>query len=978
MPKGGLLHAHTDATLPLNDVFDIVHKYGANIEICSTHPLTAENLDNGHAKLQFRPTKVPITEASTEIAASMLTNDYKPGMWCNYHQISALFKDSKLDDYIHAQMLISAKECYVTHNTMGKIWSKFSNCFSVLAGLLSYEPIWEEYAKRLVLNCVDDGVGYLETRLLMITEFFYDIECNLRLTRRDTVLILLRGIEAAKRTLQEQGKIEEFYGLKIIYCTLRFLKPEEIWSSMMICLDLYKEFPELIKGFDLVGHEDSSEAYTLKAYLPILLRFQELQLEEFGDIKVPFVFHAGETLGDGSPVDENLYDALLLGTRRIGHGYSLYKHPELMKMCKERGVLVESCPISNEVLRLTGGIGNHPVAALINHGVPVSLSSDDPAIFQNPILSYDFYTLLNHSTKTNLATLKVLARNSLTYSLMENPMKERVMRKWEQHWDEYLDWIVNIMAQVAGPQPAGVDVNSSSFKDKGKPMEVRLSNMTAAKTISSVVRSSLGPRGLDKMIQTSNGKVIVTNDGATILNHMAVLHPAARMLVELSKAQDVEAGDGTTSVVVLAGSLLGAAEKMLNKGIHPTIIAESFQAAAAKAVQVLEEISIPVQLDDRDALLRAATTSLNSKIVSQYSNVLAPIAVDAVKKLANEESTNVDLRNIRTVKKVGGTIDDTELVDGLALEQPVVTSAGGPTRIEKAKIGLIQFQLSSPKPDMDNKIVVNDYRQMDKILKEERQYLLNMCKKIKKSGCNVLLVQKSILRDAVNDLSLHFLSKLKIMVVKDIERDEIDFISKSTGCKPIADIEHFTEDKLGQAELIDEVHKNGAKFVKVSGLKNPGKTVSILCTGANNLVLEESQRSLHDALCVVRCLVKKRFLIAGGGAPEIHISRKLSEIAQGLKGMESYCFSAFSEALEVIPTTLAENAGLNPIAIVTELRNRHAKGEVTTGINVRKGLVSDIKQENVLQPLIVTTNALEQATETVSLLLRIDDYSISR
>ncbi|TIC55228.1 t-complex protein 1 delta subunit (tcp-1-delta) [Wallemia mellicola] len=957
MPKGGLLHAHTDATLPLNDVFDIVHKYGANIEICSTHPLTAENLDNGHAKLQFRPTKVPITEASTEIAASMLTNDYKPGMWCNYHQISALFKDSKLDDYIHAQMLISAKECYVTHNTMGKIWSKFSNCFSVLAGLLSYEPIWEEYAKRLVLNCVDDGVGYLETRLLMITEFFYDIECNLRLTRRDTVLILLRGIEAAKRTLQEQ---------------------EEIWSSMMICLDLYKEFPELIKGFDLVGHEDSSEAYTLKAYLPILLRFQELQLEEFGDIKVPFVFHAGETLGDGSPVDENLYDALLLGTRRIGHGYSLYKHPELMKMCKERGVLVESCPISNEVLRLTGGIGNHPVAALINHGVPVSLSSDDPAIFQNPILSYDFYTLLNHSTKTNLATLKVLARNSLTYSLMENPMKERVMRKWEQHWDEYLDWIVNIMAQVAGPQPAGVDVNSSSFKDKGKPMEVRLSNMTAAKTISSVVRSSLGPRGLDKMIQTSNGEVIVTNDGATILNHMAVLHPAARMLVELSKAQDVEAGDGTTSVVVLAGSLLGAAEKMLNKGIHPTIIAESFQAAAAKAVQVLEEISIPVQLDDRDALLRAATTSLNSKIVSQYSNVLAPIAVDAVKKLANEESTNVDLRNIRTVKKVGGTIDDTELVDGLALEQPVVTSAGGPTRIEKAKIGLIQFQLSSPKPDMDNKIVVNDYRQMDKILKEERQYLLNMCKKIKKSGCNVLLVQKSILRDAVNDLSLHFLSKLKIMVVKDIERDEIDFISKSTGCKPIADIEHFTEDKLGQAELIDEVHKNGAKFVKVSGLKNPGKTVSILCTGANNLVLEESQRSLHDALCVVRCLVKKRFLIAGGGAPEIHISRKLSEIAQGLKGMESYCFSAFSEALEVIPTTLAENAGLNPIAIVTELRNRHAKGEVTTGINVRKGLVSDIKQENVLQPLIVTTNALEQATETVSLLLRIDDYSISR
>lgn len=243
-----LISSKQTTALPLNDVFDIVHKYGANIEISSTHPLTDENLDKGHAKIQFRPTKVPITAESTKIASRMLSNDYEPGTWCNYHQINALFEDSKLDDYIHAQMLISAKECYVTHDTMGKIWSKFSNCFSVLAGLLSYEPIWEEYVKRFVLKCVDDGVGYLETRLLMITELFYDIECNLRLTRRDTVLILLRGIEAAKHTLQEQGKLEQFYGLKIIYCALRFLKPDEIWSSMMICLDLYKEFPELIKG----------------------------------------------------------------------------------------------------------------------------------------------------------------------------------------------------------------------------------------------------------------------------------------------------------------------------------------------------------------------------------------------------------------------------------------------------------------------------------------------------------------------------------------------------------------------------------------------------------------------------------------------------------------------------------------------------------------------------------------------------------
>ena len=239
---------------------------------------------------------------------------------------------------------------------------------------------------------------------------------------------------------------------------------------------------------------------------------------------------------------------------------------------------------------------------------------------------------------------------------------------------------------------------------------------------------------------------------------------------------------------------------------------------------------------------------------------------------------------------------------------------------------------------MENQIIVNDYRQMDKILKEERQYLLNICKKIKKTGCNVLLIQKSILRDAVNELSLHFLSKLKILAIKDIERDEIEFICKSTGCKPIADIDSFTEDKLGYADLVEEADATGARVVKVMGVKNAGKTVSVLVRGTNPLVLEEAERSIHDALCVIRCLVKKRALIAGGGAPEIYVSRKLMDYAKTLKGMEAYCFQAFAEALEVIPTTLAENAGLNPIAIVTELRNRHAQGDVTAGINVRKVL----------------------------------------
>lgn len=381
-----------------------------------------------------------------------------------------------------------------------------------------------------------------------------------------------------------------------------------------------------------------------------------------------------------------------------------------------------------------------------------------------------------------------------------------------------------------------------------------------------------------------------------------------------------------------------------------------------------------------------AAATVPSKSSTDASSATAPGASSAAptsrSALSHQDasaSASVDLRDVRIVKKVGGTIDDTELIQGgLVLEQNVVGGSGGPTRMEKAKIAVCQFQLSSPKPDMDNQIVVNDYRQMDKILKEERQYLLNMCKKIKKTGCNVLLLQKSILRDAVNDLALHFLAKLKILVVKDIERDEIEFVTRTLGAKPIADIEAFTDDKLASADLVDEVQQSGARVCKITGIKNMGRTVSVLCTGANSLVLEESERSLHDALCVVRCLVKKRALIAGGGAPEVHISRLLASHAQTLKGMEAYCFQAYAEALEIIPTTLAENAGLNPIAIVTELRNRHALGERTAGINVRKGQITNILEENVLQPLLVNTSAISLASECVSLILKIDDLLLAR
>lgn len=513
----------------------------------------------------------------------------------------------------------------------------------------------------------------------------------------------------------------------------------------------------------------------------------------------------------------------------------------------------------------------------------------------------------------------------------------------------------------------------SEYQDKEKPTQIRFSNINAAKAVAEAVRTSLGPRGMDKMIQAANGDVTITNDGATILKQMQVLHPAAKMLVELSHAQDVEAGDGTTSVVVIAGSLLEACAKLLSKGIHPTSISESFQNASEKSVQVLQEISTPLKLSDRDSLLKSASTSLNSKVVSQYSSLLSPLAVDAVMKVIDPATaTNVDLRDIKIVKRLGGTIEDTELIDGLVFNQKG-GGQGGPNKVEKAKIGLIQFCISPPKTDMDNSVIVSDYAQMDRVLREERQYILDIIKKIKKAGCNVLLIQKSVLRDAVSDLALHFLAKMKIMVVKDIEREDIEFICKSIGCRPVASLDHFLPDNLGSADLVEEVQTGSSKIVKITGIANPGKTVTVLIRGSNKLVLEEADRSIHDALCVIRCLVKKRALIAGGGAPETELSLQLNDYANTLTGMEQYCFRAFAEALEVIPITLAENAGLNPIATVTELRNRHAEGEKTAGINVRKGAITNILEENVVQPLLVSTSAIHLATETVKSIMKIDD-----
>jgi len=518
-------------------------------------------------------------------------------------------------------------------------------------------------------------------------------------------------------------------------------------------------------------------------------------------------------------------------------------------------------------------------------------------------------------------------------------------------------------------------------QEREKQSDVRMSNITAAKALADCVRTSLGPRGMDKMIVEGKGEVVISNDGATIMNKFDVTHPCAKMLVDLSKAQDVEAGDGTTSVVVLCGSLLRACEDLLLRGIHATQISEAFQASVEEAQKIVQAMSMPVDITGgKEPLVKAAVTSLNSKVVSQNSALLAPMAVDAVRAVMKPNG-DVDMRDIRVTTALGGTVEDTEfLTNGMIFKQKASTSAGGPTRIANANVALIQFCLSPPKTDMESNVVVSDYTQIDRVMKEERKYLLDLCKKIQETGCNVLLVQKSILRDAVTPLSLDILAKMKIMVVKDIERADVPFICKCLGVLPVSNIENLKPEKFGKADLVAQESTSEGRVVRISGvqLKTPVRTASVFVRGGNQLMMAEAERSFHDALCVVRSIAKRNALIVGGAAAEIEVALKLSARSREVGGITGYCMKSFAEAFEIIPYTLAENAGLNPISIVTELRNQHNSGKTTYGINVRKGTVTDMNDENVLQPVLVTLSAMRLATECVCMILKIDDIVLTR
>jgi thermosome len=523
----------------------------------------------------------------------------------------------------------------------------------------------------------------------------------------------------------------------------------------------------------------------------------------------------------------------------------------------------------------------------------------------------------------------------------------------------------------AGGMPV-VILKEGTRESKGK--EAQKNNLTAAKLVAEVVKSSLGPRGMDKMLVDTLGDVTITNDGATILKEIDVQHPAAKMVVEVAKSVDNEVGDGTTSSVIFTGALLEKAEELIDKNVHPSVIVDGYSAASNEALKVLDKIALKVKTDDKDLLAKIANTSMYSKLVSEDSPVLSKIVVDATQLIAdiNEKTKalKVDLDNVKVEKKAGGSIHDTSLIRGIILDKEVVHS-GMPKRIEKAKIALINSPLEIEKTEMSAEIRISDPQQMQMFLEEENNMLRAMVEKIKTSGANVLLCQKGI-----DDIAQHYLSKYGILAVRRVKESDMTKLTKATGARLVNNIDDLTSKDLGSADLVEERKVETDKWVFIEGCKNP-KAVTILIRGGSQRVVDEADRSLHDALMVLKDVLEKPFIVAGGGAPEAYIATHIRNWSSGLAGKEQLAVIKFAEALETLPIALATNAGMDPIDTMAELRAKQNKGIKWTGINVRSANVLDMYKQNVLEPVVIKEQIIKSATEAACMILRIDDVIAS-
>ena len=495
-------------------------------------------------------------------------------------------------------------------------------------------------------------------------------------------------------------------------------------------------------------------------------------------------------------------------------------------------------------------------------------------------------------------------------------------------------------------------------------------NIAAAIVIAEAVRTSLGPRGMDKMLVDQFGDVVITNDGATILKEIDVQHPAAKMMVEVAKTQDSEVGDGTTTSVILAGELLKRAKKLLEQKIHPTVITEGFRKAADKAVEILYNISVKSGIDDEKGLKNAAMTCMSSKIVSESKDKLAQICMDAIKAVAEKTEDgkwNADIEKVQIQKKEGDSIDDTNLIKGIILDKEVV-SPGMPKSVQDAKILLLQSAIEIEKTEFDSKLQINSPEQIQQFLDEEEQMLRRMAEKVKNSGASVVICQKGI-----DDMAQHFLSKAGIMAVRRVKKSDIEKLSKATGGTIFTNLDDIVPEKLGWAGLVEERKIMNDSWIFIEECKDP-KSVVILIRGGTELIVDEVERAIHDALCVVRDVVEDEKLVGGGGAPELETAIQLRKFASTLGGREQLAVEIFADSLDIIPKTLAENAGMDQIDTLMKLRAAHQQGHKFAGNNLDTGeVVNDMMAVGVVEPTVVKVQAIKSSTEATSMILRIDD-----
>ncbi|HLN46324.1 MAG TPA: thermosome subunit beta, partial [Candidatus Sulfotelmatobacter sp.] len=499
--------------------------------------------------------------------------------------------------------------------------------------------------------------------------------------------------------------------------------------------------------------------------------------------------------------------------------------------------------------------------------------------------------------------------------------------------------------------------------------EAQKNNIMAAKIVAEAVKTTLGPCGMDKMLVTSFGDVSITNDGATIMKELDVQHPAAKMLVEVAKAQDNEVGDGTTTAVILSGELLSKAEGLLDKNVHPTVIIEGYKKAAEKAQEVLDEIAIPVNFNDEKTLIDVAITSLSSKGVTGASEHFAKLTVDAVKQVAEEVNGKykADIDLIKVVKKHGQSLDDTELVKGMVIDKEVASSQM-PKFIENAKIALLNEKLEIEKTEFDAKINIESPDQMQSFLDEEERMLREMADAITKAGANVVFCEKGI-----DDMAIHFLAKAGVLAVKSVSSSDMEKLSRATGGRILASVKDLTAEALGEAKKVEEVKIGDDKLIYIRDCKNP-KAVTIVIRGGSQHIIDEAERSLHDGLCVVRNAIEDGKIVAGGGAPEAEIAKALRKYAVKVGGREQLAVEAFADAVEVIPLTLAENAGLDPIDVMVALRAKHEEADSKYfGIEVTTGEIKNMCDLIVLEPLRVKQQVVKSATEAANMILKIDD-----